>query len=179
MKISTLLLAFLVLVTTACSSTDHEVEPVTIVASADEPHYSSINTLSERADVIIKGKVIDTRVEEISHLSERDSSSTNEKLNPGGNHESISRIYTVYTVEIEHAYKGNYDKGDTIEVKQLGGKIGNTTLVATEIVNITDENNYIFFLETYPKIPASLLNSIQSLYIYEPAPELKVKTRKQ
>jgi len=55
----------ILLTSAACSSThkneaDIRDEPSTIIASADYPVYSSINSLSQKADAIIKGKIIET-----------------------------------------------------------------------------------------------------------------------
>jgi len=79
------------------------------------------------------------------------------------------KIYTVYTIKISDVYKGNYKTGETIKVKQLGGTIGNRTFIEQGSVAISTMHEYIFFLATYDKMPASLLNQIQSLYIYESA----------
>jgi len=166
---------------TACASVDKADEmsqgnPVTVVVSQDFPHYKSIDSLAERADAIIKGKVVNTRVEAINDrvISE----STNEELNPGGNPPVEKNIYTIYTIEIEEAYKGNYKPGDTLDFKELGGTVGNTTFVAEEKVDISNEYDYIFFLATYDNTPASLLNSIQSLYIYGSVNESGVNSKK-
>jgi hypothetical protein len=144
-------------------------EPVTIVASQDFPSYSSIDSLSQKADTIIEGTVENTRVEEINDMVKSDSK--DERFNPGGDPSAISKIYTIYTVKINDTYKGNYNPGDTIEVKQLGGQIGDTSLVAEDKVDIASERDYIFFLATYVNTPASLLNPIQGLYAYEPVSE--------
>ncbi|MCJ7843424.1 hypothetical protein MUB24_21615 [Lederbergia sp. NSJ-179] len=167
--------------TAACSSTNNtgEVnnnEPVTTVVTEDYPSYSSIESLAQRADTIIKGTVLSSTVEEINDLIETDSK--DEKLNPGGKPDDVSNIYTVYSVKIADVYKGNYHVGDTIEVKQLGGKIGNTSVITDEKVDIKNERDYIFFLETYENVPASLLNPIQSLYLYESVAEKSIDKAK-
>nr|WP_145405696.1 hypothetical protein [Paenibacillus xylanexedens] len=154
----------------ACASVDKEasqVQPVTIYATQDSPHYNSIDSLSEKASAIVRGRVIDTRVEAINDMIISDSK--DEQSNPGGDLPEANKIYTIYTIKVDEAYKGKYSTGDTLEVKQLGGKVGNTTLVAEESADITSEKDYVFFVATYAQTPASLLNAIQGLYIYESA----------
>lgn len=42
--------------------------PMTIIASEDYPSYASIGDLSERANTIVKGSVIETRVEAMNDI---------------------------------------------------------------------------------------------------------------
>lgn len=129
----------------ACASVDKEasqVQPVTIYATQDSPHYNSIDSLSEKASAIVRGRVIDTRVEAINDMIISDSK--DEQSNPGGDLPEANKIYTIYTIKVDEAYKGKYSTGDTLEVKQLGGKVGNTTLVAEESADITSEKDYVF-----------------------------------
>lgn len=162
----------MLLLVTACASQEG---PTTILVSQDFPHYKSVEGLSEKADAIIKGKVVNTRVEAINDMIK--SESKNEELNPSGNPPIEENIYTVYTIEIEEAFKGNYKPGDKLDFKELGGQIGDLTLVAENSADISSENEYIFFLATYVNTPASLLNSIQSLYLYEPADNSGANTK--
>lgn len=158
----------LMLSSVACASVNKEAseaQPVTIYATQDSPHYKSIDSLSEKASAIVRGRVIDTRVEAINDMVKSDSK--DEQLNSGGNPPEVSKIYTIYTIKVDEAYKGKYKTGDTLEVKQLGGTVGNTTLVAEERADIAAEKDYVFFVATYAHSPASLLNAIQGLYIYE------------
>lgn len=169
--ISMMACSVLLLLTVACSSVGKvdQVglgEPVTIGAAQDFPSYASIDSLSQTADTIIKGTVISTRVEKINDMVKSDSE--DEQVNPGGDPSDISKIYTIYTVKINDTYKGNYNPGDTIEVKQLGGQIGTENFVSENKLEIGSESDYIFFLATYVNTPANLLNPIQGLYVYEP-----------
>lgn len=156
------------LMLTACAAgnqASHE-EPVTVVVSEDFPHYTSINGLSDKADTVISGKIVDTRVEEIDDIIHTDSA--DEELNPGGELYVEKNIYTIYTIAVEETFKGNYKPGDKLEFKELGGQIGDITFVSEDAVSISSDHQYVFFLATYADSPASLLNPVQSLYIYDP-----------
>lgn len=161
--------AAVVLMLTACASGAQVSEegPITVVVSEDFPHYNSVNGLSEKADAVIKGKVVDSRVEEIDDMIHTDS--TDEELNPGGELFIEKNIYTIYTIQVDESFKGNYKPGDKLEFKELGGQIGDTTFVSEDRIDISSANDYVFFLATYDDAPASLLNPIQSLYIYDSA----------
>lgn len=129
----------LLLASAACSSAKNAdvadpSEPVTIIAHQDSPIYDSIDGLSDKADTIVKGQVIGSQVVGLDDRIATDSQ--DEELNPGGDEAPVTKIYTVYTVRVEETYKGDAAPGDTIQVKQLGGQIGNTTLVTEEKVNI-------------------------------------------
>lgn len=146
--------------TPAASTTD---APVTIIASEDYPSYSSVDALSERADTIVKGNVIQTRVEALNDLA-ADEGAANDPV-------SFDKIYTIYTVQVTDSYKGRYTAGDQIEVKQLGGQLGHTEIVNDDNVKLMPTKDYVLFLETYEDTPASLLNTVQSLYVIKPAPK--------
>jgi hypothetical protein len=145
--------------TPAASTTN---APVTIIASEDYPSYGSVDALSERADTIVKGNVIQTRVQALNDMAQASSSSLNEQV-------SFDKIYTIYTVQVTDSYKGRYSAGDQIEVKQLGGQLGNTEIVNDDSVKLMPTKDYVLFLETYEDTPASLLNTVQSLYVIKPA----------
>ncbi|HBU81671.1 MAG TPA: hypothetical protein DEF35_08540 [Paenibacillus sp.] len=148
-------------------------EPITMIASEDFPNYSSIGDLSERANTIVRGSVIQTRVEALNDMVQApavNESALDEELNPGG--EDIvpfEKIYTIYTIKVAESFKGIHTAGDTIEVKQLGGQLGNTEIINDDNIKFIPTKDYVLFLETYEDTPASLLNSVQSLYVIKPA----------
>ncbi|WP_427051705.1 hypothetical protein [Paenibacillus sp. TC-CSREp1] len=155
--------------TPAASTTN---APVTIIASEDYPSYGSVDALSERADTIVKGNVIQTRVQALNDMAQANSSSLND-INAAesavNEQVSFDKIYTIYTVQVTDSYKGHYSAGDQIEVKQLGGQLGNTEIVNDDSVKLMPTKDYVLFLETYEDTPASLLNTVQSLYVIKPA----------
>ncbi|WP_338543424.1 hypothetical protein [Paenibacillus tundrae] len=158
-------------VTTQTASTPQA--PITVIASEDFPNYPSINDLSDRADTIIKGNVIQTRVEALNdrvQASEADQENSQEVTLDAGNEElAFDKIYTIHTIQVAESYKGAFVAGDTLEVKQLGGQLNNTEIINDDHVSLIPTKDYVLFLETYEDTPASLLNSIQSLYVIKPA----------
>ncbi len=147
-------------------------EKSTVQVSVDYPYYPNLDALTEKADLIIEGTVLDSRIEEIDtrvKINEKD-----EILNPGGDEVfSPVFIYTVYTIKVSDSYKGNVKPGETIEIKQLGGE-GETVYIkdvgevyienVEENVKFVKNKKYILFLSAYESIYPSLLNPIQSAY---------------
>ncbi|MEK4661367.1 hypothetical protein MHH93_05680 [Priestia sp. FSL H7-0729] len=147
--------------------------PITIIASEDYPSYASIGDLSARANTIVKGSVIETRVEAMNDIVQVTDAANENELNPasdpGGEPSSFDKIYTIHTIQIAESYKGSYKAGEQLEVKQLGGQVGNTEIINEDNLKLIPTKNYVLFLETYEDTPASLLNSVQSLYLIKPA----------
>jgi len=172
MKISRLLIIVvccgMVAALMGCVTQEAEVAPnekPIIRVSADYPHYPSLDALTEKADLIIKGTVMDSRVEEIDILSQK---KKKKKSNPGGEITSCKYIYTVYTVDVSDSYKGDVEPGETVEFKQIGGETDTATCIAGETVKFAKNKEYVMFLSTYDSnVPPSLLNPIQSAYNYE------------
>ncbi len=140
----------------------------------DYPYYSSVDALTEKADLIIKGTIMDSRVEENDYRIEIDEE--NKLLNPGGKTTSHNFVHTVYTVSVSESYKGDVEPDEIIEVKEMGGETETTKYIAEESVTFTKNKEYVMFLATYENgIPSSLLNPIQGAYIYEEEAEDKGK----
>lgn len=140
-----------------------KIQKVTI--SADYPVYENLETLTDRADTIIKGKIIDYKYSQINITQKNQSD--DEYLNPGGEVDNSLQPYTIFTVEIKKTYKGNINKKETIEIKEPGGIFGNIEYVNEDSAMLKKGKNYVFFLETYSDSPASLLNPIQAKYEYD------------
>jgi hypothetical protein len=136
-----------------------------VIISADYPVYENLENLNDKADTIIKGKIIDFTYSQLNIYQKPQSD--DEYLNPGGEIDNSLMPYTIFTVEIKQTYKGNINKVDIIKIKQPGGIIGNTEYVNEDNAKLKKGNNYVFFLETYPNSPASLLNPIQASYEYD------------
>ena len=148
--------------------------PITVIASEDYPNYSSIDALTDRADTIVKGRVIQTRIEALNDKATTDSLEQNElgtAESAADEQVSFDKIYTIYTVQVAESYKGRYTAGDQLEVKQLGGQLGSTKVINDDNLQLMPTKDYVLFLETYADTPASLLNSVQSLYVVKPAPK--------
>lgn len=161
------LVCFVVAITGIFLFSKNTTTPQKVTLSADYPKYDSLENLVDRADTIIKGKIIGSTYSELN-ITEKNKSD-DEFLNPGGETDHSTIPYTIFTVEIEKTYKGNAGQKDTIQIKQLGGTIGNTEYVLEDEADakLEEGKKYVFFLETYPDSPASLLNPIQASYEYD------------
>jgi hypothetical protein len=152
-----------------CVTQEAEVSPkekLIIRVSADYPYYPNVDALTEKADLIVKGTVMDSRVEEIDTRIK--TSEENKNLNPGGKTSSTNFLYTVYTIDVSDSYKGDVEPGETIEIKEIGGESDTTTCIAGETVKFAKNKEYVMFLSTYESdVPPSLLNPIQSAYNYK------------
>ncbi|GAA0310346.1 hypothetical protein GGQ92_001601 [Gracilibacillus halotolerans] len=126
--------------------------------------YDDIESLTTSADLIIKGTVTESTPKWLNTAMEPDDSD-DEKVNPGGEIEPNTDIWTVHTVKIDYIYKG--EAGKTIEIKQFGGELDNTIMTDEHVTFLEKGEEYILFLETYEDSPASLLNPIQSYYKLE------------
>ena len=120
-----------------------------VTISADYPKYDSLENLVDKADTIIKGKIIGFTYSELNVTQENQSD--NEFLNPGGEKDNSTIPYTVFTVEIEKTYKGTVNEKDTIQIKTLGGIVGDTEYVLENSADtrLEEGKKYVFFLETY------------------------------
>ncbi|MEK4369090.1 hypothetical protein [Paenibacillus sp. FSL R5-0473] len=177
-RVLTLLLSSIfILSAVGCSSVTPTASPsdapMTIIASEDYPSYGSIGDLSERANTIVKGSVVETRVEALNDIVQVTDAANENELNPssdlGGEPASFDKIYTIHTIQVAESYKGGYTAGEKLEVKQLGGQLGNTEIINDDNLKLIPTKDYVLFLETYEDTPASLLNSVQSLYVIKPA----------
>lgn len=161
--ISTLLLS------AACAKTISDKEPVvaaekeTVSVQADYPWYDSIEALYDRADLVIEGKVLDSRVEWMNHAIEPSEEDKDDPyLNPGGDTDPGEMITSIYTVEIHDIYKGS--AGESIELGDIGGEIGGVVCENPEAADIETGETYLLFLSVYGDFPACLLNPVQAIY---------------
>lgn len=118
-----------------------------IVICTDYQWYNGIEELFESADLVVQGKAVQSK---------------DVKLNVGVNTKD-SMPYIVSTFNIEKTFKGD-SKTNTIEVKQLGGKIKDETYWVQDAEYLKEDRTYILFLKTYDDSPASLLNPVQGMY---------------
>lgn len=138
------------------------------IGKIDYAWYDSIDALYEKADFVIKGKVLDSRVEWMSHVIEPTAEEKSDPiLNPDGEIDDDKVITTIYTVEINVVYKGSV--GKTIEVLQLGGETDTAKYSYEGASEITINKEYILFLSesTLYENAAWLLNNAQALYKVE------------
>ncbi|SHM75816.1 hypothetical protein [Gracilibacillus kekensis] len=166
-----LILLFASILTTACAN---KAEDKTTVANDKEVFYTGgyfnlhedVESLENLANLVVKGKVLGTTVEWRDPAIEPDETD-DEYSNPGGEIDHTKLIFTVHKVKVDHSYKGDIEKGDIIEVKQIGGEIGNTIMIDEDVSYLEKDKEYILFLETLDDSPANLLNPFQGSYEYE------------
>ncbi len=146
-------LGFLLPVLAACSSGS---------PAADYPGYSTVDEMIAAADVIVTGRVLSTRVEDV--YADQDLG-TDPGLNPQAGAETADRgsavMVTVAEVEVTHAMKGDVREGQLIEVSQLGTPdqpAAGTTLVEP------GDSEYAFVLNHHDGAPYDLVNPAQGLY---------------
>ena len=124
---------------------------------SDYPHYNNLRHLSETADDIVMGTIVDSRVDELFIMYDLDGRLLDEGL-----------IYTIYTLHILDVYKGMHEIGDYIEIKQPGGENDRGVIYVADQPALNIRENYVFFLASYDNIvPACYLNPTQSIYHFD------------
>lgn len=132
----------------------------------DYANYDKIETLFAAADYVIRGKVIDSRVEWLPHLIQpTDEEEFDPYKNPSGDVNDEKVLTTIFTVEITDSYKGKTNS-NTIEVMQLGGETEAAIYRYEGTPEIAKNTEYVLFLSmSNLRDNASwLLNDVQSLY---------------
>jgi hypothetical protein len=87
-------------------------------------HYSDFNSMASAADLIIKGKKVDSYQEQ-----------------------RVDLIFTKQIIEIRKIYKGELNVDDKIEILQTGGTLNNITTLPFEEAQLLDNNcNYLLLL---------------------------------
>ena len=145
----------------------------TYISYADYEHYDSIESLFAQSDYVIRGKVIDTRVEWLSHSipltpEEEADPNTNPYLGTDQEPSDEKKVTTIYTVEAVELYKGDFGN-KVLEVMQLGGETDTEIYIVEGEPEITQNIDYILFLSKSElrENAAWLLNADQSLYKVE------------
>lgn len=136
-----------------------------IAFKTDYPFYQSLDALYQKADFVIKAKVLDSRVEWMSHVLPRTAEYYANPNNPGGKQDDTKMITTIYTVEITASYKGK-DGVKTMNIMQLGGEDESAIYVCEETPKLAKNTEYVLFLSksSLRENAGWLLNNIQSLY---------------
>jgi hypothetical protein len=142
-------------------------EKETQYMSITYPIYKDIYGMTEKATDIVLGRVTNQRVEELdlTIYPESEEELNNELLYPGGYPSPHFVTCTIYTLIISEVYKGNHEAGAVIEIKELGGETDDVIYVVYPAVTLAVENDYVLFLSSYEKLPASLLNPLQGAYV--------------
>jgi len=187
--IKSLLLFLFVVTMSACDGTfsaesDSGFEK--IVMLSDYPIYDSIFELSEIATDVIRGEVLDERVELINTTIPREdiiaefggeNLSEEEKLELFPDYlgnglwmdvDDQYEIVTIHQIRVLDVFQGIYQIDDIIEVMQPGGEFGNVALHNSELLSFAPSSDLVFFISSWSHIgrPAVLLNPTQSVYYF-------------
>lgn len=90
---------------------------------------SDIKNLSQGADIIVTGKVVDQKAQWSS---------------------DNSRIYTQVTIQVDEYLKGS-DNQDRIVITHLGGEVGSVGETYSHIPTFTDDENVLVFVKKSAK----------------------------
>jgi len=133
----------------------------TTVAAADRKGYSSIIEMYNSSDIVCSVKVLDSYVGCVNDNYKRYSYSANMKIN------------TISSVEIIDCFKGDFKKGDKIDVMIEGGlhETFQIHLYYPSIVYMEKDNEYLIFLYDMKKyadyFPYQLLSPFNGKYSIE------------
>lgn len=124
--------------------------PLKIIASEDYPSYGSVDALSERADTIVKGNVIQTRVEALDDRGQADSQDQNH-MNAAGSaadaQVSFDKIYTIYTVQVTESYKGVTQPGIGLKSNSLADNWATPKSSTMTVLSLCRPRIMYFFLK--------------------------------
>jgi len=129
--------------------------------------YPSVKDLQAGSTDVVQGIVVDSRSEWIDVSSKpRDPEDPESNPNLGSESEQPNSefLYTVYSVKVTDVADGTAKPGDVLEVRQLGGTVEGDTATADGAAEVTNGNEYVFFLVTMPDGMAELPNPALSVF---------------
>ncbi len=142
----------------------------TVVYHTDYPVYGNVDSLYKRADLVVEVVVRDApAVRQMYPNRKVNGPRVNDpKVNPRAGTAAQPTgdplITTVFRAKLTRVHKGSAKVGDTVEVKQLGGRYGGITYHAEGTTMLRQGRSYLLFLAVFPDAPASLLNPEQGQY---------------
>ena len=148
--------------------------------------YRSISEIAEVATNVIRGEVLDERVELRNTALSREimieefggdlSEEEMFRLFPDYLGEELGwltpesephyEIVTIHRIKILEVFQGNYQVGDVVEVMQSGGIYENTAVSNSDLITFEPGEDLVFFIHSWSHIgrPTVLLNPFQSVY---------------
>ncbi len=147
-------------------------EPDVVTHRADYPAYGSRDELIKSADLVVRGNVVSSRVEELRpEVSTEGDPLTNPQagLSPEEANEvrESPAVVTVTTVRVAEVIKGDATVGDVIDVSQLGGEKAGVRYrdEGTTLPPSDTKSDYVLFLAAFGDgKPYDLLNPRQAMY---------------
>ena len=179
-----LLIPLLAVVLSACDN-NNEVDNYELVGTHGyQIVYRSFDELAQGATDVIRGEVLDKRVELRNTmlpyyvvLKELDEELSEEEMLARFpdylgeelgwlDSEPFYEVVTIHRVRALEVFKGNYQIGDITEVMQPGGTYENTTVYSSDFVPFQSGADLVLFIHSRTHIgrAAVLLNSFQSVY---------------
>jgi hypothetical protein len=135
-----------------------------------DPAYVEHTTVAELqvdATSIITGEIVDQRSEWINVAGEPanpDDPNQNPNIGQDGQQPNSLFLYTVYSLRVETVIQGTREVGDTVEIRQLGGKVGDQRAVASGAAELTFGDSYVVFLVDMPDGMAEFPNPTDSVF---------------
>lgn len=154
----------------ACSSGNTDKQEV-VTYHAAYPAFSTSPELIQKADLVIRGVALNSRVEQLfMDVSEGTDPQENPQagLTPEQAEEarkSSPMVVTVSTVRVDEVIKGDVAVGATVEVSQLGGTFEGVRYEEAETSILSSDTSYVLFLAAHGSSkPYDLLNPKLALY---------------
>ena len=144
-------------------------EVITTHISGDRMVYPNIDMLAEWSSDIVRGKILEERIEIISILTP---TPENYLLFNEEDRQRFYLIHTVHQLEVLEVFKGDAEPGDIMEVRQMGGRIGNEELINPDIVPISVDDDLILFMyDNGSGRPLVLMTPTQGVFHFTPLAE--------
>ena len=126
--------------------------------SIDQPYYQNLKELANEATGIFTGKVIGKEVINVNNKNGNCLSDIEDVRN-GENKDDYS-LYTVYEVQLDEVYFGEFNDKKTIKIKVLGD---NETVIVDNAPVFNDQDNYLFFIREYTSLTPVTKNPIMKI----------------
>lgn len=152
-----LLIVFLV----ACNQGIHVEYP------ADYPYYDTADAMTNKADYVFEGKILESNVYKIIISSDTNSSVDFIHLLLEGDKLAANEyVYTVYDMKVFASYKGDLTINTIVRIKLLGGKVGADVYTDLSSVSFNTGEKVLLFAVSFNNnlMPWSLINPEQGYY---------------
>ncbi|MCL2865537.1 MAG: hypothetical protein FWE25_08370 [Lachnospiraceae bacterium] len=139
--------------------------------------WNNVERMAELATDIIRGEVLDQRVEWKNLIVPREAvvadmlgqGMTQEEIDfeiYGFDFEPYYNLMTVYTIYVLEVFQGNHVAGDVIEMMRRGGEYGNEYWFVSDAIELSAGIEFVLFLYTtgLTDNPYILLSHVQGAY---------------
>jgi len=148
------------------------------IISGDAPPIENVEELTDFADHVIRGKVLDNRVEWVTSTITREKEEqrllaegwTNDEIDEmlyGLNWESSDpSLMTIYRIYVQEVFQGSHTVGDIIELRRVGGEKWYVQWILENGTELSIESEYILFLYSWEwaGFADTLVHSYQGAY---------------